>query len=143
MNQDSSTRLDRLEALAENILTGLAQTNLSIDKIREELSETNKALAQTNKALAETNKGLLETRAIANSNAKSIQALSGEWQETRKEWEKDRRGIYQLLGQLTRSMSDFYDVQSDFYYRFDQIDERQVRITEILNRYLPPDNPEN
>ncbi len=76
--------------------------------------------------------GLQETRAIANSNAKSIQSLSGEWQKDRKQWEKDRKGIYQLLGHLTRSMSDFYNIQSDFYNRFDQIDERQANMTQIL-----------
>ncbi|HAC65476.1 MAG TPA: hypothetical protein DCF68_18575 [Cyanothece sp. UBA12306] len=140
MTDNSSSRLDRLESLAETILTGLVETNKGLSQIREEL--------------AETNKGLAETRAIANSNAKSIQALSGEWQQDRKEWqqdreqwekdrkewEKDRKGIYQLLGRLSRSMSDFYEVQSDFYLRFDQIDERQARMTEILNSYLPPDN---
>jgi hypothetical protein len=43
----------------------------------------------------------------------------------REEWEKDRKGIYLLLGRLTRSLSDFYN-------RFDQIDSRQADITEIL-----------
>lgn len=28
----------------------------------------------------------------------------------------------------------------DFYHRFDQIDERQAKMTEILNRYLPPES---
>lgn len=90
--------------------------------------------------------GLQETRAIANSNAKSIQALSGEWQKDREQWEKDRKGIYQLLGRLTRSMSDFYEIQSDFYNRFDQIDSRQADMTEILRELKGerknPDFPE-
>lgn len=111
MTDNEQGRLDRLEALAADILAGLK----------------------------ETREGLQETRAIANSNAKSIQALSGEWQKDREQWakdreqwEKDRKGIYLLLGQLTRSMSDFYEVQSDFYNRFDQIDARQAAMTEIL-----------
>lgn len=126
MNDSEPSRLDRLEVLAETILAGLQEVRV----------------------------GLTETRAIANSNAKSIQALSGEWQKDREEWakdrkewakdreqwEKDRKGIYQLLGRLSRSMADFYEVQSDFYLRFDQLDERQARIMEILNRYLPPDS---
>jgi uncharacterized coiled-coil protein SlyX len=61
---------------------------------------------------------------IVESNAKSIEALTDNITELKSEWEKDRRGIYQLLGRLTRSMSDFYETQSDFYHRFDQIDER-------------------
>jgi hypothetical protein len=104
MSNNEPSRLDRLEALAGEILAGLQ-----------------------------------ETRAIANSNAKSIQALSGEWQKDREQWEKDReqwekdrKGTYQLLGRLTRSMSDFYEVQADFYNRFDQIDSRQADIAEIL-----------
>jgi hypothetical protein len=63
--------------------------------------------------------GLQETTVIAHSNAKSIEALRNSIIEVKGEWERDRRGIYQLLGQLTRSMSDFYAVQSDFYLRFD------------------------
>lgn len=87
-----------------------------------------------------------EIRQLIASNAKAIQALTGsfselkqewqkdreEWQKDREEWKKDRKGLYQLLGRLTRSMSDFYEIQSDFYHRFDQIDERQADIAQIL-----------
>lgn len=84
---------------------------------------------------------LLETRQIANSNARAIQALTNEWQEDRKEREKDRKGIYQLLGQLTRSMSDFYEIQSDFYHRFDQIEARQAQMTETLAKLSENQKP--
>ncbi len=77
-----------------------------------------------------------DLKKLIESNACAIEALTNNITEL----QKDRKGIYQLLGQLTRSMSDFYEVQSDFYRRFDQIDERQAKITEILNRYLPPEN---
>ncbi|GAL95240.1 MULTISPECIES: hypothetical protein [Microcystis] len=121
MSNSEENRLDRLESLAENTLTELREIRLG---------------------LQETNQGLKETRAIANSNAKSIEALTNSLAESKKEWEKDRRGLYQLLGQLTRSMSNFYEVQSDFYNRFDN-EERQSRMVEILDRYLPPENPVN
>jgi uncharacterized coiled-coil protein SlyX len=78
-----------------------------------------------------------ELKQLIASNAKAIQALTGNITELKTEWEKDRRGIYQLLARLTRSMSDFYETQSDFYSRFDEIDERQARMLEILDRYLP------
>ena len=104
----SEDRLDRLEALAEKILEGLA-----------------------------------ETRQRTDSNARAIQALSSEWAKEREQWAKDRQGIYQLLGQLTRSMSNFYEVQSDFYYRFEQIEARQADMTELLRELKegkhPPD----
>jgi chromosome segregation ATPase len=93
MSDNPESKLDRLESLAADILAGLRETRQSLQ----------------------------ETRAIANSNAKSIEALGDSIAESKKEWEKDRRGLYQLLGQLTRSLSDFYEVQSDFYRRFDRI----------------------
>ena len=128
MSNSEENRLDRLESLAETTLTGLQEIKLGLQEIKL--------------GLQETNQGLKETRAIANSNAKSIEALTNSLAESKKEWEKDRRGLYQLLGQLTRSMSNFYEVQSDFYNRFDN-DERQSRMVEILDRYLPPENPVN
>ncbi len=88
-----------------------------------------------------------DLKKLIESNARAIEALTDnfssfqkEWQKDREEWQKDRRGIYQLLGQLTRSMSDFYEVQSDFYRRFDQIEERQAKMTEILERLSPSEN---
>ena len=128
MSNSEENRLDRLESLAENTLT--------------ELREIQSGLQEIKLGLQETNQGLKETRAIANSNAKSIEALTNSLAESKKEWEKDRRGLYQLLGQLTRSMSDFYEVQSDFYNRFDN-EEKQSRMVEILDRYFPPENPAN
>jgi septal ring factor EnvC (AmiA/AmiB activator) len=135
MSNSEENRLDRLESLAENTLTELREIKSGLQEIRLGLQEIKLGLQ-------ETNQGLKETRAIANSNAKSIEALTNSLAESKKEWEKDRRGLYQLLGQLTRSRSDFYEVQSDFYNRFDK-EERQSRMVEILDRYLPPENPAN
>lgn len=135
MSNSEENRLDRLESLAENTLTELQEIKLGLQEIRLGLQEIKLGLQ-------ETNQGLKETRAIANSNAKSIEALTNSLAESKKEWEKDRRGLYQLLGQLTRSMSDFYEVQSDFYNRFDN-EGRQSRMVEILDRYFPPENPAN
>nr|WP_107666727.1 hypothetical protein [Cyanothece sp. BG0011] len=81
-----------------------------------------------------------DLKKLIESNARAIEALTDNFASFQKEWQKDRKGIYQLLGQLTRSMSDFYEVQSDFYRRFDQIEERQAKMTEILDRLSPSDN---
>ncbi len=51
---------------------------------------------------------------IVESNAHAIEALANEREQNRKQWEKDRQGLYQLLGRLTRSMADFYETQTDF-----------------------------
>ena len=67
------------------------------------------------------------------SNAKAIQALTNSVVELQKE----RRGIYELLGRMARAQSDFYATQADFYERFDRLEERQARMTEILDRLDP------
>ena len=79
-----------------------------------------------------------ELKQLVASNAKAIEALTSSITELKQEWQKDRRGIYELLARLTRSQADFYETQSDFYRRFDEIDERIARMLEILARYLPP-----
>lgn len=79
-----------------------------------------------------------ELKQLIASNAKAIEALTTSMSEMKQEWHKDRRGIYDLLSRLARSQADFYETQSDFYRRFDEVDERQARMLEILDRYLPP-----
>ncbi len=79
-----------------------------------------------------------ELKKLISSNAKAIEALTTSISEMKQEWQKDRRGIYDLLSRLARAQADFYDTQSDFYRRFDEIDERQARMLEILDRFLPP-----
>ena len=54
-------------------------------------------------------------------------------------WEKEQKLIYQLLGQIALAQSDFYATQADFYERFDRLEERQARMTEILDRLDPHD----
>ncbi len=79
-----------------------------------------------------------ELKKLIASNAKAIEALTTSISEMKQEWQKDRRGIYDLLSRLTHAQADFYETQSDFYRRFDEIDERQARMLEILDRFLPP-----
>ena len=67
-----------------------------------------------------------------NSNAKAIEALTNDMVDLKEEWAKDRKGMYQLLSHLARSQADFYETQSDFYNRFDEIDKRQENIVKIL-----------
>ncbi len=81
-----------------------------------------------------------EIKQLILSNAKAIKALTNNMAELKQEWHKDRRGIYELLARLTGSQADFYETQSDFYRRFDEIDERQARMLEILDRHLPPNS---
>ena len=61
-----------------------------------------------------------ELKKLISSNAKAIEALTANIAELKQEWQKDRRGIYDLLARLTRSQADFYETQSDFYRRFDE-----------------------
>lgn len=117
MSNNDPSRLDRLEALAETILAGLQ----------------------------ETRNGLAETRAITNSNAKSIQALSDQWQKDREQWKKDRdewrqdrRRVFEWMARLAAAQADFYEVQADSLHHIEKIDDR---LAEILERLIPePDN---
>lgn len=109
MSNGEPNRLDRIEAILEEIATTQVEFNNRI-----------------------------------NSNAKAIEALSddignlkNEWQKDREEWRKDRKVLYQFLSRVARSQSDFYETQADFYARFDEIDERQARMLEIMDRFLP------
>ena len=79
-----------------------------------------------------------ESKKLISSNAKAIEELTTSISEMKQEWQKDRRGIYDLLSRLTRTQADFYETQSDFYRRFEERNERQTRMLEILDRYFPP-----
>ena len=79
-----------------------------------------------------------DLKKLIASNAKAIEALTANISEIKEEWHKDRRAMYELLSRLARSQSDFYDIQSDFYRRFDQIEKREAKMLEIIDRYLPP-----
>lgn len=65
---------EQLQELVSQTAIGLAKTNKS-------LAETNKSLAETNKSLAETNKSLTRVEAIAESNARAIQATANKLDE--------------------------------------------------------------
>jgi hypothetical protein len=84
--------------------------------------------------------GLEQTKQQTDSNARAIEALTHQWSEDREQWKQDRKGLYLLLGRLTRSMSDFCEVQSDFYNRFDKIESRQADMTRILQELKENDN---
>jgi uncharacterized protein YukE len=82
-----------------------------------------------------------ELTQLAASNAKAIEALTHALSEERQErrqresvWERDRKGLYELLGRIARAQADFYATQADFYERFDRLEERQARMMEILDR---------
>jgi flagellar capping protein FliD len=78
-----------------------------------------------------------EIKNLIASNAKAIEALTHNVSEL----ERDRKGIYALLGRIARAQADFYATQADFYERFDRLEERQARMTEILDRLDPHDRP--
>ena len=120
----SEDRLDRMEALAEQILEGLKETKQATNDLVEGLKETKQTtnnlveglketkqttnnlvegLKETRQETREFLEGLKETKQLTDSNARAIEALTAQASEDRKHQEKDRKGIYLLLGQLTRS----------------------------------------
>lgn len=92
MSNGEESRLDRLEALAEKILEGLAETKQRTD-----------------------------------SNARSIEALTNEGRIA-------RNRLYEVMSRLAAAQATFWDIQEDYYQRLEQIDERQARMIELLNR---------
>lgn len=64
---------------------------------------------------------------IVESNARSIEALTNEGRIA-------RNRLYEAMTRLAAAQATFWDIQSDYYQRLEQIDERQARMIELLNR---------
>lgn len=85
-----------------------------------------------------------ELKQVVASNAKAIQALSDnfsefrkEWQKDREEWKKDRKQMYEWLSRLSASQANFWEMQADYYRRLENIEDRQIKLEEILDRLTP------
>ncbi|MEL4895480.1 hypothetical protein [Crocosphaera sp. Alani8] len=71
---------------------------------------------------------------IVESNAKSIQALSDAVARDRKEWNRDRRHIFDWMARLSAAQADFYEVQADYIRHIETIEDR---LATILDRLTP------
>lgn len=88
---------------------------------------------------------------IVESNARSIEALSNSLREDREEIKRERTKLYRALanmsdalaqladrvGMISAAQSSLWEVQADHYRRLDEMDERHIRIIEILDRLSP------
>ncbi len=110
MSNNEQSRIERLESLAEKILLGLAETKQAIDALT------------------------IESKQKTDSNAKAIQALASAVESDRKEYKKDRARLYEALSRMAAAQSHFWEIQADYYSRLELIDERQAKMTEILER---------
>lgn len=82
-----------------------------------------------------------ELRQLIASNAKAIEALSHsfiesqkEWQKDREEWQKDRKQMYEWMARLSTSQANFWEIQADYYRRLEDVEDRQAKMLEILDR---------
>ncbi len=75
-----------------------------------------------------------ELQKLIESNAKAIQALANAVAEDRKEYKKDRARLYEAMSRMAAAQSHFWEIQADYYSRLEEIDERQAKILEILER---------
>lgn len=89
------------------------------------------ALTQSQRELTDS---LKETKAIANSNAKAIQALSDAVTRDREKAERDRARLYEAMARMSAAQSHFWQIQEDYYLRLEEIDKRQAKTAEILDR---------
>ena len=79
---NGNERLDRMEALLEVTIQGLAETRAALEQNRK-LTESNsraieantRNIAETRAAIAETRSAIAETKTITESNSKAIQAM--------------------------------------------------------------------
>jgi hypothetical protein len=85
-------------------------------------------------AIEELTDSLKETRAIANSNAKAIQALNDAVTRDREKAERDRARLYEAMARMSAAQSHFWQIQEDYYLRLEEIDRRQAKTAEILDR---------
>lgn len=104
MSNYESSRLDRLEALAEKILEGLQETNHKV------------------------NSNAKAIEALANQWQKDRE----EWQKDRVEWRRDRARVFEWMSRLAAAQADFYEMQADCLTHLERIDDRLAQILEKL-----------
>lgn len=115
MTDNSSSRLDRLEALA--------------DKILEDLQETRKGLQ-------ETREGLQETRDIANSNARTIQALMEQQTTERLKHEETMAEMKQILAKAVQTQESLTRILISLDEDRPTILRRLMKIEDKVDRLL-------
>lgn len=88
-----------------------------------------------------------ELRQLISSNAKAIQALSHslteakqQWDRERLEWQKDRKQMYEWMSRLSASQANFWESQADYYRRLEDLEDRNAKIVEILDRLTQKDD---
>ena len=113
MSEES--RLDRLEALAAQLLEGIKANQESIKANQESFQ---KSFQESIKA----------TKDIVASNAHSIEALTTQMNEVA----RDRQEVYRLFADLASANARVATAQAEFYHRLAQTDKRQGEIVDIL-----------
>lgn len=81
-----------------------------------------------------------ELRQLISSNAKAIQALSHSLTELKEEWKKDRKQMYEWMSRLSASQANFWESQADYYRRLEEMEDRNAKIVEILDRLTQKDD---
>jgi uncharacterized coiled-coil protein SlyX len=88
-----------------------------------------------------------ELKQLIASNTKAIQALSDSLTESKKqgekdreEWKKDRKQMYEWMSKLSASQANFWEIQADYYRRLEDVEDRQAKMLEILDRVTQKDS---
>lgn len=80
-----------------------------------------------------------ELKQLIASNAKAIQALSHSLAELKEEGKKDRKQMYEWMSRLSASQANFWEIQADYYRRLEDVEDRQAKMLEILDRVTKKD----
>jgi uncharacterized coiled-coil protein SlyX len=81
-----------------------------------------------------------ELKQLIASNAKAIQALSHSLTGLKDEWKKDRKQMYEWMSRLSASQANFWEIQADYYRRLEDVEDRQAKMLEILDRVNEKDS---
>lgn len=111
---ESSDRLDRVEALLARVAESNAASAERLDRIEAGLASIEAGLASTEQLVAQNAAGLRETRAIADSNARAIQAWDARITE----------GDQRTQTQLEASIADTVAMIADMGRQQQETDQR-------------------
>ena len=119
MTNNSSQRLDRLEAILETTIQGLA--------------ETREAIAETRVAIAENNRALVETRQIVESNSRTLQGMLEQRATDRLEHEQRMRREEARIERQDAIIKKLSNVQEGLVRMLSGIDEERPVVLRKLN----------
>lgn len=116
----------------------VASNAKAIEALGDKLVSEKEAAAQRREDSAQE---IDKIKQLINSNAKAIQALANESAEERKERQRNERRLFDAMAKMSDAIAmigsaqaSLWEIQADYYRRLEEMDERQAKMIEILDR---------